>query len=52
MATLPKVLIKRADYQIGGDVALRLRIQGLLTWKTLAKTENKSKARRYFMIPT
>jgi hypothetical protein len=29
MATLPKVLISRADYQIGGGVALRLRTQGL-----------------------
>jgi predicted tellurium resistance membrane protein TerC len=28
MATLPKVLINRADYQIGGGVALRLRTQG------------------------
>ena len=28
MATLPKVLISRADYQIGGGVALRLRTQG------------------------
>jgi hypothetical protein len=28
MATLPKVLINRADYQIGGRVALRLRTQG------------------------
>ena len=27
MATLPKVLISRADYQIGGGVALRLRTQ-------------------------
>jgi len=27
MATLPKVLINRADYQIGGGVALRLRTQ-------------------------
>ena len=27
MATLPKVLINRADYQIGGSVALRLRTQ-------------------------
>src|SRR6516164_2078879 len=31
MATLPKVLINRADYQIGGGVALRLRTQGYLT---------------------
>src|SRR6476659_7459202 len=30
MATLPKVLINRADYQIGGGVALRLRTQGLI----------------------
>jgi hypothetical protein len=29
MATLPKVLISRADYQIGGGVALGLRTQGL-----------------------
>jgi len=29
MATLPKVLINRADYQIGGAVALRLRTQVL-----------------------
>ncbi|HEY2885422.1 MAG TPA: hypothetical protein VGJ08_09440, partial [Rhizomicrobium sp.] len=28
MATLPKVLISRADYQIGGGVALGLRTQG------------------------
>jgi hypothetical protein len=28
MATLPKVLINRADYQIGGRVALGLRTQG------------------------
>jgi fermentation-respiration switch protein FrsA (DUF1100 family) len=28
MAILPKVLINRADYQIGGGVALRLRTQG------------------------
>jgi hypothetical protein len=28
MATLPKVLINRADYQIGGGVPLRLRTQG------------------------
>jgi hypothetical protein len=28
MATLPKVLINRADYQIGGGVALGLRTQG------------------------
>jgi hypothetical protein len=28
MATLPKVLTNRADYQIGGGVALRLRTQG------------------------
>jgi hypothetical protein len=27
MATLPKVLISRADYQIGGGVALGLRTQ-------------------------
>ena len=27
MATLPKVLINRADYQIGGGVALGLRTQ-------------------------
>ena len=27
MATLPKVLISRADYQIGGAVALGLRTQ-------------------------
>jgi hypothetical protein len=27
MATLPKVLINRADYQIGVGVALRLRTQ-------------------------
>jgi hypothetical protein len=31
MATLPKVLINRADYQIGGGVALRLRTQGGLS---------------------
>jgi hypothetical protein len=30
MATLPKVLINRANYQIGGGVALRLRTQGRL----------------------
>jgi hypothetical protein len=30
MATLPKVLINRADYQIGGGVALRLRTQAEL----------------------
>jgi LTXXQ motif family protein len=30
MATLPKVLINRADYQIGGGVALRLRTQAWL----------------------
>jgi hypothetical protein len=30
MATLPKVLINRADYQIGGGVALRLRTQAPL----------------------
>jgi hypothetical protein len=30
MATLPNVLISRADYQIGGGVALRLRTQGCL----------------------
>jgi len=30
MATLPKVLINRADYQIGGGAALRLRTQDLL----------------------
>jgi hypothetical protein len=30
MATLHKVLINRADYQIGGGVALRLRTQGVL----------------------
>jgi hypothetical protein len=30
MATLPKVLINRADYQIGGGVALRLRTQARL----------------------
>jgi hypothetical protein len=30
MATLPKVLINRADYQIGGGVALRLRTQEVL----------------------
>src|SRR6478672_11010439 len=29
MATLPKVLISRADYQIGGGVALGLRTQAL-----------------------
>jgi len=29
MATLPKVLTNRADYQIGGGVALRLRTQGV-----------------------
>jgi hypothetical protein len=29
MATLPKVLISRADYQIGGGVALRLRTQDI-----------------------
>jgi hypothetical protein len=28
MATLPKVLISRADYQIGGGVALGLKTQG------------------------
>jgi hypothetical protein len=28
MATLPKVLISRADYHIGGGVALGLRTQG------------------------
>jgi hypothetical protein len=28
MATLPKVLISRADYQIGGGVALGFRTQG------------------------
>jgi hypothetical protein len=27
MATLPKVLLNRADYQIGGGVALQLRTQ-------------------------
>jgi hypothetical protein len=32
MATLPKVLISRADYQIGGGVALRLRTQGGPFW--------------------
>jgi hypothetical protein len=32
MATLPKVLINRADYQIGGGVALRLRTQGTLPY--------------------
>jgi transposase len=35
MATLPKVLINRADYQIGGGVALRLRTQdasGEIDW--------------------
>jgi hypothetical protein len=31
MATLPKVLINRADYQIGGGVALRLRTQAAVT---------------------
>jgi hypothetical protein len=30
MAILPKVLINRADYQIGGGVALRLRTQETL----------------------
>src|ERR1700720_1548103 len=30
MATLPKVLISRADYQIGGGVALRLRTQEMI----------------------
>ena len=30
MATLPKVLISRADYQIGGGVALGLRTQDLV----------------------
>src|ERR1700719_3411413 len=30
MATLPKVLISRADYQIGGGVALGLRTQAVL----------------------
>jgi hypothetical protein len=30
MPTLPKVLINRADYQIGGGAALRLRTQELL----------------------
>jgi hypothetical protein len=29
IATLPKVLINHADYQIGGGVALRLRTQGV-----------------------
>jgi hypothetical protein len=33
MATLPKVLINRADYQIGGGVALRLRTQGGLPYE-------------------
>ena len=33
MATLPKVLINRADYQIGGGVALRLRTQDRLKSK-------------------
>ena len=39
MATLPKVLINRADYQIGGGVALRLRTQAAVTrirWKQQA----------------
>ena len=31
MATLPKVLINRADYQIGGGVALRLRTQAAIS---------------------
>ena len=35
MATLPKVLISRADYQIGGGVALRLRTQGRLIEEAL-----------------
>jgi hypothetical protein len=30
MATLPKVLINRADCQIGGGVALRLRTQAVM----------------------
>jgi hypothetical protein len=35
MATLPKVLINRADYQIGGGVALRLRTQAVMSMSDL-----------------
>src|SRR6478735_1780425 len=36
MATLPNVLISRADYQIGGGVALRPRTQDwVLTWEDI-----------------
>jgi hypothetical protein len=36
-ATLDKVLINRADYQIGGGVALRLRTQGIHFYLNWAK---------------
>jgi hypothetical protein len=37
MATLPKVLISRADYQIGGGVALGLRTQEALAYMHFEK---------------
>jgi hypothetical protein len=39
MATLPKVLINRADYQIGGGVALRLRTQAPILRAQLSELE-------------
>jgi branched-chain amino acid transport system ATP-binding protein len=48
MATLPKVLISRADYQIGGGVALRLRTQEVpKPFLTLTVRENVEIAKTY-----
>jgi hypothetical protein len=44
MATLPKVLINRADYQIGGGVALRLRTQDQKIERLLQFTANEIRA--------